>query len=98
MTKTERSDAEYASHSDAVSCIEWRPDHADVLASCSNSKSDTNIRWELGEEGGGGGGGERRGGREGGGREGGRRKEGGGRREEGGGRKEGGGREEGGRR
>ncbi|PNW75804.1 hypothetical protein CHLRE_12g559850v5 [Chlamydomonas reinhardtii] len=45
VTKTERSDAEYASHSDAVSCIEWRPDHADVLASCSNSKSDTNIRF-----------------------------------------------------
>ncbi|KAG2484461.1 hypothetical protein HYH03_016697 [Edaphochlamys debaryana] len=45
VLKSERSDAEYPSHSDNVSYIEWRPDDANVLASCSNSKTDTNIRF-----------------------------------------------------
>jgi WD40 repeat protein len=44
VAKTERADAEYNSHNDAISSLEWRPDHPDVLASCSNSKNDTNIR------------------------------------------------------
>ncbi|GIL45328.1 hypothetical protein Vafri_2592 [Volvox africanus] len=45
VAKTERADAEYGSHSDAISSLQWRPDHPDVLASCSNSKNDTNIRF-----------------------------------------------------
>ncbi|KXZ44010.1 hypothetical protein GPECTOR_75g734 [Gonium pectorale] len=45
VAKTERSDAEYPSHSDAVTYIEWHPSQPDMLASCSNSKTDTNIRF-----------------------------------------------------
>lgn len=45
VAKSERADAEYTSHSDIVTYVEWRPDHPDVLASVSATKGDTNVRF-----------------------------------------------------
>ncbi len=45
VARAERADAEYTSHTDTVTSVEWRPDHPDVMASASSSKADTNIRY-----------------------------------------------------
>lgn len=47
VAKSERSEAEYTSHGDVVSFLEWRPDHPDIVASISGTaaKTDTNVRF-----------------------------------------------------
>lgn len=45
VARAERADAEYTSHTDTVTSVEWRPDHPDIMASASSSKADTNIRF-----------------------------------------------------
>lgn len=47
VSKPEKADYEFRGDKgsmDAVTCIDWKPDHPDVLASTSATKTDTYVR------------------------------------------------------